>query len=107
MRWAMDRVDAPSKPLAPNSTSADSSSRSRMSCLVRRTDLMLSFDNMEILPLTSEPFLPPTDRDMLPSERRSFVQTHRTCVFGTGRRTDGPAMSIVYYVPTDGDELLV
>jgi PPOX class probable F420-dependent enzyme len=62
---------------------------------------------MEILPLAAEPFTPPTDRDMLPSERRSFVRTHRTCVFGTARRADGPAMSIVYYVPTDGDELLV
>jgi PPOX class probable F420-dependent enzyme len=62
---------------------------------------------MMILPLAAEPFLPPTDRDMLPSERRSFVRTHRTCVVGTARRADGPAMSIVYYVPTDGDELLV
>jgi len=62
---------------------------------------------MQILPLAAEPFTPPTDRDMLPSERRSFVRTHRTCVFGTARRADGPAMSIVYYVPTDGDELLV
>jgi PPOX class probable F420-dependent enzyme len=62
---------------------------------------------MKILPLEAEPFTPPTDRDMLPSERRSFVRTHRTCVFATARRVDGPAMSIVYYVPTDGDELLV
>src|SRR2546421_7958079 len=68
---------------------------------------MLSFDNMRILPLASEPFTPPTDRDMLPSERRTFVRTHRTCVFGTARRADGPAMSVVYYVPTDADELLV
>src|SRR2546421_6168437 len=68
---------------------------------------MLSFDNMRILPLASEPFTPPTDRDMLPSERRTFVRTHRTCVFGTARRADGPAMSIVHYVPTEGDELLV
>jgi hypothetical protein len=44
---------------------------------------------------------------MLPSERREFVLTHRTCVFGTTRKADGPAMSIVYYVPTDDDELLV
>lgn len=44
---------------------------------------------------------------MLPSERREFVRTHRTCVFGYGRRRDGPAMSVVYYVPTDDDELLV
>ncbi|MFF0011301.1 pyridoxamine 5'-phosphate oxidase family protein [Streptomyces sp. NPDC005374] len=44
---------------------------------------------------------------MLPSERREFVRTHRTCVFGHRRRHDGPAMSVVYYVPTDDDELLV
>jgi hypothetical protein len=62
---------------------------------------------VQILPLAAEPFTPPTDRDMLPSERRTFVRTHRTCVFGTARRADGPAMSVVYYVPTDDDELLV
>lgn len=62
---------------------------------------------MKLLPLAAERFAPPTDRDMLPSERREFVRTHRTCVFGHGRRADGPAMSIVYYVPTDEDELLV
>jgi PPOX class probable F420-dependent enzyme len=62
---------------------------------------------MNILPLAAEPLTPTTDRDMLPSERREFVRTHRTCVFGTPRRADGPAMSIVYYVPTDTDELLV
>jgi hypothetical protein len=44
---------------------------------------------------------------MLPSERREFVRTHRTCVFGYRRKDDGPAMSVVYYVPTDDDELLV
>jgi PPOX class probable F420-dependent enzyme len=60
-----------------------------------------------LLPLAPEPFTAPTDRDMLPSERRQFVRTHRTCVFGYGRRSDGPAMSVVYYIPTDGDELLV
>jgi hypothetical protein len=60
-----------------------------------------------LLPLAAEPFAAPTDRDMLPSERRRFVRTHRTCVFGYGRRHDGPALSVVYYVPTDGDELLV
>jgi len=68
---------------------------------------MLSSDNMNLLPLAAEPFTCPTDRDMLPSERRQFVLSHRTCVFGTTRRADGPAMSIVYYVPTDTDELLV
>ena len=62
---------------------------------------------MQILPLAADPYTPPTDRDMLPSERRAFVRTHRTCVFATARRADGPAMSVVYYVPTDGDELLV
>ena len=39
-----------------------------------------------LLPLASEPYLAPTDRDMLPSERREFVRTHRTCVFGYRRR---------------------
>src|ERR1700730_956887 len=60
-----------------------------------------------LLPLAPEPSTAPTDRDMLPSERREFVRTHRTCVFGYRRRNDGPAMSIVYYIPTDTDELLV
>ena len=62
---------------------------------------------MRILPLSPVPFIAPTDRDMLPSERREFVRTHRTCVFGYGRRRDGPAMSVVYYIPTDSDELLI
>ena len=60
-----------------------------------------------LLPLAPEPFTVPTDRDLLPSERREFVRTHRTCVYGYRRRNDGPAMSIVYYIPTDNDELLV
>lgn len=60
-----------------------------------------------LLPLAPEPFTAPTDRDMLPSERREFVRTHRTCVFGYRRRNDGPGMSVVYYIPTDTDELLV
>jgi hypothetical protein len=60
-----------------------------------------------LLPLAEEPFVAPTDRDMLPSERRRFVETHRTCVFGYARKQDGPAMSVVYYVPTDDGELLV
>ena len=62
---------------------------------------------MTLLPLAPEPFTAPTDRDMLPSERREFVRTHRTCVFGYGRQNDGPAMSVVYYIPTDSDELLI
>jgi hypothetical protein len=60
-----------------------------------------------LLPLADHPFVPAVDRDMTPSERREFVRTHRTCIFGYGRRADGPAMSVVYYVPTDNDELLV
>ncbi|HEY6426966.1 MAG TPA: pyridoxamine 5'-phosphate oxidase family protein [Acidimicrobiales bacterium] len=57
--------------------------------------------------MSKDPFQAPTDRDMLPSERRSFVRTHRTCVFGYGRRADGPAMSVVYYIPADNDDLFV
>ena len=60
-----------------------------------------------LLPFAPEPFSTPTDRDMLPSERRLFVRTHRTCVLGYPRLHDGPAMSVVYYVPTDDDELLI
>ena len=62
---------------------------------------------MKLLPLSPVPFVAPTDRDMLPSERREFVRTHRTCVFGTSRKADGPAMSVVYYIPTEAGELLV
>lgn len=62
---------------------------------------------MKLLSLAAEPFVAPTDRDMRPSERRRFVRTHRTCVFGYARRADGPSMSIVYYVPTVDDELLI
>ena len=50
---------------------------------------------MKLLPLAAEPFAAPTDRDMLPSERREFVRTHRTCIYGYSRRADGPAMSVV------------
>jgi len=39
-------------------------------------------------------------------ERREFVREHRTAVFGYGRKHDGPAQSIVYYV-MDGDDVLV
>lgn len=60
-----------------------------------------------LLPPAPEPFTVPTDRAMLPSERRAFVLTHRTCVFAYGRQQDGPAMSVVYYVPTAAGELLV
>jgi hypothetical protein len=60
-----------------------------------------------LLPLSKDPFQAPTDRDMLPSERRRFVRTHRTCIFGYDRRSDGPAMSVVYYIPADNDDLFV
>jgi len=63
--------------------------------------------SMGLLPMSKKPFQAPTDRDMLPSERRSFARTHRTCIFGYGRRSDGPAMSVVYYVPGDNDDLFV
>jgi hypothetical protein len=62
---------------------------------------------VRLLPLSKDPFQAPTDRDMLPSERREFVRTHRTCIFGYGRQSDGPAMSVVYYVPGDNDDLFV
>ena len=61
---------------------------------------------MQLLPLSCDPFTVPTDRDMLPSERREFVRTHRTCVFGYARKDHGPAMTVVYYV-MDSDDLLV
>ncbi len=63
--------------------------------------------DLTLLPLASEPFTAPTDRDLLPSERREFVATHRTCVFGTRRKIEGPAMSVVYYIPTTDGDLLV
>src|SRR5229473_392017 len=63
--------------------------------------------SVRLAPMSKNPFQAPTDRDMLPSERRLFVRTHRTCVFGYGRRSDGPAMSVVYYVPAANDDLLV
>ena len=63
--------------------------------------------SVRLLPLSKDPFQAPTDRDMLPSERRRFVETHRTCVFGYDRRSDGPAMSVVYYVPAENGDLLV
>ena len=62
---------------------------------------------MSLLPLSKQPLPVPEDRDMLPSERREFVMTHRTCVFGYERQKDGPAMSVVYYVPDDAGTLYV
>ncbi len=40
------------------------------------------------------------------NERREFVKSHRTAVFGYRRKAHGPAMSIVYYA-MDGDDILV
>jgi hypothetical protein len=63
--------------------------------------------SVRLLPMSKDPVQAPTDRDMLPSERRRFVETHRTCVFGYARRSDGPAMSVVYYVPAENGDMLV
>lgn len=40
------------------------------------------------------------------AERRDFVRSHRTCIFGYNRMHDGPAMTVVYYV-MDDDDLLI
>ncbi len=39
-------------------------------------------------------------------ERRRFVRDHRTCIFGYGRKSDGPSMSVVYHA-MDGDDILI
>ena len=44
---------------------------------------------------------------MTPEERRAFVRDHRTAIFGYNRVSDGPAMSIVYYVLDADDTILV
>jgi uncharacterized pyridoxamine 5'-phosphate oxidase family protein len=44
---------------------------------------------------------------MTPEERRAFVRDHRTAIFGYNRVSDGPAMSIVYYVIDADDMILV
>jgi len=44
---------------------------------------------------------------MTPAERRAFVRDHRTAIFGYNRVSDGPAMSIVYYVLDEDDTILV
>ncbi len=44
---------------------------------------------------------------MTPEERRAFVRGHRTAIFGYNRQSDGPAMSIVYYVLDSEDTILV
>jgi PPOX class probable F420-dependent enzyme len=40
------------------------------------------------------------------TQRRAFVESHRTGIFGYNRMNDGPAMTVVYYV-MDGEELLI
>jgi hypothetical protein len=44
---------------------------------------------------------------MTPEERRAFVRDHRTAIYGYNRVSDGPAMSIVYYVIDADDTILV
>jgi PPOX class probable F420-dependent enzyme len=39
-------------------------------------------------------------------ERRKFVESHRTAIFGYNRKLDGPSLSVVYYV-MDGDDILI
>jgi hypothetical protein len=39
-------------------------------------------------------------------ERRRFVESHRTAIFGYSRKVDGPSLSVVYYV-LDGDDILI
>jgi PPOX class probable F420-dependent enzyme len=43
---------------------------------------------------------------LTPEQRRQFVREHRTAIFGYGRRDDGPAMTVLYYL-MDGDDLLI
>ncbi len=40
-------------------------------------------------------------------ERRDFIRSHRTGVFGYGRAEHGPALSVVHYVTDDDDSILV
>jgi PPOX class probable F420-dependent enzyme len=40
-------------------------------------------------------------------ERRQFVRSHRTCIFGYNRKHDGPSMSVVYYLMDGPDAMLV
>jgi nitroimidazol reductase NimA-like FMN-containing flavoprotein (pyridoxamine 5'-phosphate oxidase superfamily) len=40
-------------------------------------------------------------------QRKDFVRSHRTCVYGYSRRHDGPSMSIVYYMMDGPDALLI
>jgi hypothetical protein len=40
------------------------------------------------------------------AQRRQFVRDHRTAIFAYGRKSDGPAMTALYYL-MDGDDILV
>jgi Pyridoxamine 5'-phosphate oxidase len=40
------------------------------------------------------------------AQRRQFVRDHRTAIFAYGRKSDGPAMTALYYV-MDGDDILI
>jgi general stress protein 26 len=40
-------------------------------------------------------------------ERKQFVRSHRTCIFGYNRKSDGPSMSVTYYMMEDPDTILV
>lgn len=40
-------------------------------------------------------------------KRRAFVREHRTAIFGYPRKSDGPSMSVVYYVMDGDDRILV
>lgn len=43
---------------------------------------------------------------LTPADRREFVRSHRTAIFGYRRKHDGPALSALYYV-MDGDDILI
>jgi PPOX class probable F420-dependent enzyme len=43
---------------------------------------------------------------MTPEERAKFLQDHRLCIVGYGRRDGPPAMTPVYYT-MDGDDIII
>jgi hypothetical protein len=43
---------------------------------------------------------------LTPTQRRQFVRDHRTAIFAYSRKSDGPAMTALYYV-MDGDDILI
>jgi nitroimidazol reductase NimA-like FMN-containing flavoprotein (pyridoxamine 5'-phosphate oxidase superfamily) len=42
-----------------------------------------------------------------PEERKQFVRSHRTCIFGYNRKNDGPSMSVTYYMMDGPDAIVV